>query len=201
MRIHAIALLALVVLCMSSVVRANAGVHTLYTLGISLDQQGGVAGGWTLVGAKGAWKNTIAGAILRGRLYTIELSGVLYETDLSNGNWKPIGKPEFGNTAFMFAANNALYTIETDGGLYRVNPDDGSWEAVSAVAAWKNTTAGTILDNHLYTTETSGALYVTDLDAGTWKPFRWSPQAARSTRSRPMAISMPSILRTAFGPR
>ena len=170
MRIHAIALLVMAVLCLSGGVRADAvGVHTLYTLGISLDQQGGVAGGWTRVGAKGAWKNTLAGAILRGRLYTVELSGVLYETDLSNGNWKPIGKPEFGNTAFMFAANDALYTIETGGGLYKVNPEDGSWEAVSAVAAWKNTIAGTILDNHLYTTESSGAMYVTDLDAGTWK--------------------------------
>lgn len=169
MRIHAMRLLVMVALCVSGCLRANAGVNTLYTLGISLDQQGGVAGGWNRVGAKGSWKNTVAGTILNGQLYTIEANGVLFETDLANGVWKAVGKPEFQNTDFLFTADKALYTIEASGSLYRVNATDGSWERVGMQGDWKNTLAGTILAGELYTIEASGALYVTDLDTGNWK--------------------------------
>ena len=33
-----------------------------------------------------------------------------------------LGRPEFGSTAFMFAAGRWIYTIESDGSLYRVSP-------------------------------------------------------------------------------
>jgi hypothetical protein len=42
-------------------------------------------------------------------------------TDLGSGGWQQLGRPDFGATAFMFAANGSLYTIETDGSLYRVS--------------------------------------------------------------------------------
>ena len=81
------------------------------------------------MGQAGDWKNTIAGATLNGRIYTVEQSGALYETNPATGIWRQIGKPEFGKTQFMFGTTSWLYSIE-DGDLYRINPSNGSWGAV-----------------------------------------------------------------------
>ena len=78
-------------------------------------------GSWVQVGPAGAWQPTLAGAVLNGRLYTAESNGGLYVTDLHTGAWRQLGQPDFGATAFLFAANGSLYTIETDGSLYRVS--------------------------------------------------------------------------------
>ncbi|MBC7875003.1 MAG: hypothetical protein H7Y01_13455, partial [Ferruginibacter sp.] len=43
------------------------------------------------------------------------------QTNLFDGSWKPIGKPEFGNTKFLVAGNNKIYTIEKSGTLYEIN--------------------------------------------------------------------------------
>lgn len=77
-------------------------------------------GGRTAVGQAGDWKDTLAGAVVEGRLCTAESNGGLFVTDLGKGTWNRIGKPEFGGTAFAFAAGGTLYTIEKDGTLYRV---------------------------------------------------------------------------------
>ncbi len=126
-------------------------------------------GGWGRLGPAGAWKDTIAGTVLNDRLYTVEKTGYLYVTDLSNGTWKQLGKQEFDKTTAMYAAGGNLYTIETDGSLYRVDPRDGSWARVGPAGAWKNTLAGTTHKDFLYTVEASGALFVTDLTTGVWK--------------------------------
>ena len=82
------------------------------------------------MGKAGDWKNTIAGAVLGGKIYTVESGGVLYETDPSSGSWRAVGSPEFAKTRFFFSANGSLYSIETDGKLYQINPSTGSWSEV-----------------------------------------------------------------------
>jgi hypothetical protein len=129
----------------------------------------GSAGAWGRLGPAGAWKDTMCGVVLNGRLYTVETSGCLYVTDLTRGTWQQIGKAEFGNTAWMFAAHDSLFTIETDGSLYRVNPKDGSWVRVGPERAWRGTRAGAVLASRLYTVETNGGLYATDLTRGNWQ--------------------------------
>ena len=126
-------------------------------------------GSWEQVGEAGAWKATIAGSTLKGRMYTVETDGVLYATNLANGEWKAVGKAEFGGAKFMFAAGDFLYTIETDGSLYKVDPKDGSWVQLGQAGDWKGTLAGAVHKGRLYTTETNGALYATNLDNGEWK--------------------------------
>lgn len=121
------------------------------------------------IGDPGAWSGTIAAAALDGRLYTIESSGALYATDPATGRWQQLGKPEFGNTAFLFAFPDGLATIETDGSLYLVNPADGSWKQSGQAGDWKGTIAGAVLGGKLYTVESTGALYVTDPASGTWQ--------------------------------
>jgi hypothetical protein len=129
----------------------------------------GMAGAWGRLGPAGGWKDTRAGAVLNDRLYTVENSGALYVTDLSNGVWKQLGKPDFAATAFMFAAGNDLYTIETDGSLYRVNPRDGTWGKVGAPGGWKPTLAGAIFNGVLFTAEPNGCLYATAFATGAKK--------------------------------
>ncbi len=126
----------------------------------------GTPGAWGPLGRPGDWKNTRAVTVLDERLYSIEASGALYVTDLSNGNWMPLGKPEFAGTTFLFAAGNSLYTIEKDGNLFRVNPGDGAWVRVGAKEGWKGTLAGTVHKGLLYTIDAAGCLQMTVLGTG-----------------------------------
>lgn len=120
------------------------------------------------IGSAGGWAKTIAGALLNGKLYTIESSGVLYVTDLETGVWTDIGNPEFQNTQFLFAANYNLYSIEKDGSLYVINPADGKWKIVGKAGEWANTIAGAVRNDKLYTVESNGAFFETTLSTGTW---------------------------------
>ncbi len=125
-------------------------------------------GSRSAVGRPGDWKDTLAGAVLGGRLYTAEAGGGLYVTDPEAGRWKALGRPDFGNTAFLFASGETLYSIEKDGSLYRISPTDGSWLAVGRPGDWKDTLAGAVLGSRLYTVETNGVLWRTDLRSGAW---------------------------------
>jgi len=121
-------------------------------------------------GVKGAWKSTLAGTTLNGKLYTVETSGELYETDLATGIRKEIGKPEFAATATsgMWSANGKLYTCEANGALFEVNQETGVWKRIGATEEWKGTITGVVINNLLYTIETDGFLYETDLTTGKW---------------------------------
>jgi len=123
------------------------------------------------VGKAGDWRATIAAVGMGDKLYTVEPGGVLYVTDSATGAWKPIGKPDFGNTAFLFEAGGGLYTIEKDGSLYAVNPSDGSWKRLGKPGDWKATIAGVGMAGKLYTVESGGTLYATDLATGAWRPI------------------------------
>jgi hypothetical protein len=140
----------------------------VYYLGVVLNQAEAM-GAWQQVGAEGAWKATIAGTILRGKLYSAERNGGLYMTDLESGKWQPIGKAEFAETKFLVSAGPSLYTIETSGTLYRVNPDDGSWQQVGGGGKWIQTIAATPLGGRIFTIESGGGLHVVDPHNGEWR--------------------------------
>lgn len=126
-------------------------------------------GNWKQLGPSAGWKNTITGAVLNNKLYTVEKSGQLYVTDINTGKWQKLGKGDFVNTKFIFPASGVLYTIETNGSLFKVNPSDGSWVMVGKAGDWKDTISGAVLNNKLYSVESSGALYETNVSTGTWK--------------------------------
>ncbi len=88
---------------------------------MAISQLASGAGEWKQVGKKGDWVGTIAGATINQKIYTTESNGALYVTDPSGGSWKQLGKPEFKNTKFMFAAGAYIYTIETSGTLYQIS--------------------------------------------------------------------------------
>lgn len=105
--------------------------QNLYTIEAdgSLYRVNPASGAWSQVGSAGAWKNTIVGTTLNGRIYSVESGGALYETNPANGVWKQIGKAEFANAKFLFGADGSLYSLEA-GGLYRINPSTGTWVVV-----------------------------------------------------------------------
>ncbi len=113
------------------------------------------------------WSNTIAAVTHNGALYSIEKSGVLYRTDLSNGQYVQVGKSEFANTAKMFSGPKNLFTIETDGTLYRIEPSSGAWTRVGKAGDYKGTLAGVFSGTRLFTVS-SGALYGTNPISGAW---------------------------------
>jgi hypothetical protein len=140
----------------------------VYYLGVVLNQAEAM-GAWEQVGPKSAWKGTIAGAILGGRLYSAEKNGGLYVTDLKSGKWQAIGKPEFANTKFMVSVGPNLFTIETSGTLYRVNPNDGTWQQMGGSGDWKQTVAATSLGERIFTIESGGGLYAVNPQNGGWR--------------------------------
>jgi tRNA A-37 threonylcarbamoyl transferase component Bud32 len=122
------------------------------------------------VGPPGEWIDTVAAAVLKGRLYTAANGGSLYETDLGRGRWRLVGNQDLPSVRFLFAAGNGLYCIGGEvGSLYSINPDDGRWKPVGALGGWGNTVAAATLKGRLYTVEKSGVLYETDLSSGEWK--------------------------------
>jgi hypothetical protein len=114
------------------------------------------------------WKDTIAAVVLNDRLFTVEKSGFLYETDLSTGKWVQVGKAEFGKTRLLFAGDKNLLSIESDGSLYRISPTDGSWTQLGKAGDWKGSLAGAFVNGKLYTVESSGFMYVTNASTGVW---------------------------------
>jgi hypothetical protein len=126
-------------------------------------------GDWVRVGKAGDWKDTIAGTMFKGRLYSVEKGGHLYFTNVQNGEWKEIGKGDFDITRFLFAGTDGLFSIEKGGSLYSINAADGSWKPVGVAADWKGTIAVAVHSNTLYSVEKGGALYETDLNTGKWK--------------------------------
>jgi hypothetical protein len=163
---------AALVLCLAHGVCpcANAVEGDLYFLGVALNQQT-LPGGWARLGAPGSWRATLAGTVLGEQIYTVERNGGLFATVAATGQWRPIGKLEFANTAFLFAAGSTLYTVENDGSLYSVDPHDASWQRIGEASAWRQTRAGAVLDGRLYTVESNGRLFVTDLATGQWEPI------------------------------
>jgi hypothetical protein len=61
----------------------------VYYLGIALNQAG-EAGEWVHVGEQAGWKETTAGTVLKGKLYTTETSGNLSVTDAGSGIWRQL---------------------------------------------------------------------------------------------------------------
>lgn len=117
----------------------------------------------------GNWVDTNALAVLNGDLYTIEKSGVMKRTNLSNGKVVAVGKADFANTRILVAGSGSLFTIDPNGNLNRINPEDGTWKQVGKAGDWAKSTAFAVLGDQLYTVESGGELYSTNTATGAWK--------------------------------
>ena len=115
-------------------------------------------GGWSAVGTEGAWIETRAGAILKGRLYTAQSNGTLQETNLGDGTRKQIGPARFADTAAMMAGGDKLWIIDTHGNLQRVDPQSGAGQRVGPQGEWKSLLGAAIVDDRLYSIRDDGTL-------------------------------------------
>jgi hypothetical protein len=125
-------------------------------------------GDWRQVGKGGDWNRTKLAAADGGKLYTIEKDGGFFVTDLTSGEWKQLGKPEYQNTRAMWAEGGKVVTLETTGSLFLINPADGSWSRIGKEGEWNRTAHGALVGGQLYTVEKNGQLFVTDLAKATW---------------------------------
>jgi hypothetical protein len=88
-----------------------------------------------------------------GILYSIDLTGSIYKTDLATGDYTKIGKARFNNVKFFFTANNRLFVIDTDGSMTQIDPVSGTWSVVSSMGYWNEIARVVVVANTFYTTE------------------------------------------------
>jgi hypothetical protein len=91
-------------------------------------------GTWRPSGQPAGWANTVAGAAMAGKLYTIDAGGTLFESDPSSGSMQAVGATGFAGTKFLFAAGSGLKGIDANGSLFAVATGGGSTPAAAAEA-------------------------------------------------------------------
>jgi len=91
-------------------------------------------------------------------LYTIENTGAIYKTDLTNGTHTRLGNSTFKNGKGLVVANGQLLFFENDGSLDRINISTGEWSVVSPMNTWNDIQKVFSVGNKLYATQ-NGALY------------------------------------------
>jgi len=72
------------------------------------------------VGDSGAYANTKIGAGMNDKIYTLETTGIIWETDGQTGEYSKVIGDTFLDTQLMFAGNNKLYVIMPTGNLYEI---------------------------------------------------------------------------------
>jgi len=72
------------------------------------------------IGESGAYANTKTGAGMNDKIYTLETTGVIWETDPETGAFSKIIDHSFLDTRLMFAGNQKLYAILPTGNLYEI---------------------------------------------------------------------------------
>ncbi len=72
------------------------------------------------LGGPGDFANTRLGAGMDDRVYTLEGTGFIWETDGATGVFRKLSPETFLGTRTMFAGNRCLYTIEPTGCLYEI---------------------------------------------------------------------------------
>ncbi len=117
----------------------------------------------------GNWDDTQHAVVLYDSLYTIEVGGALFETNLSSGKKTRVNNATFAKTKFLFAASSDLVMIDTDGNLHLIEQSSGAWTTIGKPGNWKNTTVGAMIGDTLYTVEREGQMYETNTRNGSWR--------------------------------
>ncbi len=123
-------------------------------------------GARTPIGKAGSWRDTMGAALLGGTLYTSEVNGGLYATDLGKGTWTQVGSTDFADVVALFPAGDHLVGLETSGSLVAIARADGAWQPRGEARAWARTRASASTDGTLYTVDRSGQLFRTVLATG-----------------------------------
>jgi len=73
------------------------------------------------IGDTGAYANTKIGAGMNDKIYSLETTGIIWETDGETGVYKKLIDHSFLDTRLLFAGNNKLYAILPTGNLYEIS--------------------------------------------------------------------------------
>ncbi|MBL0068316.1 MAG: hypothetical protein IPP93_10550 [Chitinophagaceae bacterium] len=77
-------------------------------------------GKWTRIGDKKAWKGAWGGAVVNGKLYTVENPGLFFEAPITDGVKKQLDNTQFTKARFLFGEAGKLYTITSEGSLLEI---------------------------------------------------------------------------------
>jgi hypothetical protein len=121
------------------------------------------SGSTTMIGPEGGWSGVISATVLNDKMYSVEKSGSLIETDLVTTARTPIGKKEFTNSKFILAANNLLYVIDFEGTMFKVNPATGAKEQLGIKGTWSQMYAYAVCKDQFYAVNSLGILSTTNL--------------------------------------
>ena len=89
------------------------GDGSLYDINLS-------TGVWRRIGKTKDWKREKAGAILNGKLYSVDSDEGFYVTDLNDGTRKQIDNTQFGRATVLFQEGGKLYMVDRKGTLFEV---------------------------------------------------------------------------------
>lgn len=78
-------------------------------------------GVWRRVGKGKDWKRQKTGAVLNGKLYSVDADEAFYETDLADGTRRQLDNTQFGKAVYLFPDSGKLYMIDRKGDLFLVN--------------------------------------------------------------------------------
>lgn len=116
------------------------------------------SGEWIQIG-NAEFANTARLWAARNRLYTHDLSGSLYEVNITDGTSKQIGATEgWSDTKTGVIINDMLYTVEISGTLYETDLSNGKWKQIGS-SEYQNTILMTGTGAKIHTIESSGSLY------------------------------------------
>lgn len=77
-------------------------------------------GVWRRVGKTKDWKRQKAGAVMNGKLYSVDSDQALYVTDLNDGTKKQIDNTQFSKASYLFPEGGKLYMVDRNGCLFEV---------------------------------------------------------------------------------
>jgi hypothetical protein len=100
-------------------VRGDTTLHNILSDG-SIYQISLTNGSWKKIGKSRNWRSTKTGAILNNKIYTVEASGIFYETSLPDGTKKQLDDTQFKKARQLFTEEGKLYMISIEGNLFEV---------------------------------------------------------------------------------
>lgn len=106
----------------------------------------------------GQWSNTMAATANKGRVYTRDGNGTIYEIDAWRKEAREVGTGTW-TSRWLVDASEELVSLEESGTLYRINIKAGTFTKVGNDDEWKDSKAMAGRSGSLFICSAGGAIY------------------------------------------
>jgi hypothetical protein len=104
---------------MGTVIRGDTSYYSLVPNG-ALYEINVHTGAWRTISKSKDWKAAKSGAVIGGRLYTVEADDALYETNLADATRKLLDKTQVKRDSYLLSDSGKLYLVNNKGTLFEV---------------------------------------------------------------------------------